>query len=123
MKDSFDIQELLHHKSKHHGTKPMHPSSSKAFQRCQEHHLNHLRSMDLISANKTKQSSFIDGYSSMNPSYVKDDVLLANLKSSGLAVQISWFYFIGLATTNCPIPGCSFSLNLANGRVEKIGDI
>jgi hypothetical protein len=26
MKKSFNIQELLHHKSKRHETKPMHPS-------------------------------------------------------------------------------------------------
>ncbi len=32
MKKSFNIQELLHCKSKHHGTKPMHPSSLGAFQ-------------------------------------------------------------------------------------------
>ncbi len=31
------IQKLLHHKSKHHETKPMHPSLSRAFQRHQEH--------------------------------------------------------------------------------------
>jgi hypothetical protein len=37
VKRSFNIQELLHHKSKCHGTKPMHPSSSRAFQRHQEH--------------------------------------------------------------------------------------
>jgi hypothetical protein len=37
VKKSFNIQELLHLKSKHHGTKPMdHPSSSRAFQRDQE---------------------------------------------------------------------------------------
>jgi len=29
VKKSFNIQEFLHYKSKHHGTKPMHPSSSK----------------------------------------------------------------------------------------------
>jgi len=37
MKKSFDIQELLHRKSKCHGTKPMNPSSSRAFQRHQKH--------------------------------------------------------------------------------------
>jgi hypothetical protein len=36
LKKSFNIQELLHHKSKCHGTKPMHPSSSEALQRYQE---------------------------------------------------------------------------------------
>jgi len=37
VKKSFNIQELLHRKSKHHETKPMHPSSSGGFQRDQEH--------------------------------------------------------------------------------------
>jgi hypothetical protein len=56
MKKSFNIQKLLHHKSKRHGTKPMHPSSSRAFQKHQEHDLNHLGLVDLITAkqNKTK---------------------------------------------------------------------
>jgi hypothetical protein len=61
MKKSFNIQELLHHKSKHHETKPMHPSSSRAFQRDHKHDLKHLGSVDLISTNKrNKQPSFID---------------------------------------------------------------
>jgi hypothetical protein len=48
-KKSFNIQELLHHKSKHHGTtKLTHPSSSRAFQRHQEHDLKHPGSVDLI---------------------------------------------------------------------------
>jgi len=60
---NFNIQELLHHKSKHRGTKPMHPSSLRAFQRHQEHELafqrhqehelKHLGSVDLITT-KTK---------------------------------------------------------------------
>jgi hypothetical protein len=33
VKKPFNIQELLRHNSKHHGTKPMYPSSSRAFQR------------------------------------------------------------------------------------------
>jgi hypothetical protein len=37
VKKSFNIQELFHCKSKHHGTKPMHSSSLRAFQRHQEH--------------------------------------------------------------------------------------
>jgi hypothetical protein len=53
VKKSFNIQELLHHKSKQHETKPMHPSSSRAFQRDQEHDLNHPGSVDLIGTNKT----------------------------------------------------------------------
>ncbi len=36
VKKSFNIQELLHCKSKCHGTKPMYPSSWRAFQRQQE---------------------------------------------------------------------------------------
>jgi hypothetical protein len=54
VKNSFDIQELLHHKSKRHGTKPMHPSSSRAFKRHQEHNLKHPDLVDLISTNKIK---------------------------------------------------------------------
>ncbi len=66
MKKSFDIQELLHCKSKRHGTKPMQPSSlSRAFQRHQEHDLKHPCLVDLITTiqYKTKQNklpSFID---------------------------------------------------------------
>jgi hypothetical protein len=41
MKKSFNIQELLQGKSKRDGTKPMHPSSSRAFQRHQEQDLKH----------------------------------------------------------------------------------
>jgi hypothetical protein len=54
MKKSFNIQELLLCNSKCHETKPMHPSSSRAFQRDQEHHLKHPSSLDLIS---TKQNN------------------------------------------------------------------
>jgi len=61
MKKSFNIQELLHYKSKCHGTKPMHPSSSRAFQRNQKHNLKHPNLVDFIGTNKTnKQPSFID---------------------------------------------------------------
>jgi hypothetical protein len=61
VKKSFNIQELLHYKSKHHETKPMHPSSLRAFQRDKECNLKHHGSVDLISTNKTnKQASFID---------------------------------------------------------------
>jgi hypothetical protein len=49
MKKSFNIQELLHCKSKCHETKLMHPSSSsRAFQRDQERNMKHRGSMDLI---------------------------------------------------------------------------
>jgi hypothetical protein len=54
MKKLFNIQELLHHKSKHHGTKPMHPSSLKVFQRHQKDDLKHLGLVDLIIAKQNK---------------------------------------------------------------------
>jgi hypothetical protein len=57
---TFNIQELLHYKSKHPGTRPMHPSSSRAFQRHQEHYLKHPSLVDLISTNQNKLPSFID---------------------------------------------------------------
>jgi hypothetical protein len=61
VKKSLNIQELLHCKSKRHGIKPMHPSSSRVFQRDQEHDLKHIGSVDFISTNKTnKQPCFID---------------------------------------------------------------
>jgi len=63
VKKSFNIQELLHHKSKRHETKPMHPSSSRVIQRDQEHNPKHHDPVDLNGTNKTKQNkqpSFID---------------------------------------------------------------
>ncbi len=47
---SFNIQKLLCNKSKRHGTKPMHPTLSRAFQRHQEHNLKHLGLLNLIVA-------------------------------------------------------------------------
>jgi hypothetical protein len=55
---SFNIQELLHRKSKQHRTKPTHSSSVRAFQRHQEHNLKHLGSVDLITPKKLP--SFIE---------------------------------------------------------------
>jgi hypothetical protein len=55
VKKSFNIQKLLHCKSKRHGTKPLHPSSCRAFQRHQEHSLKHSSWVDLI---PTKQTTF-----------------------------------------------------------------
>ncbi len=56
--------------SKHHGTKPMHPTSSRAFQRHQEHDLKHPLLVDLITTkqnktkqNKTNQTTFVDRWS------------------------------------------------------------
>ncbi len=62
MKKSFNIQELLHRKSKHHETKLMHPSSSRAFQRDQELDLKHPGLVDLISTKQNKLPSFINRY-------------------------------------------------------------
>jgi hypothetical protein len=59
VKKSFNIQGLLHCKSKCHGTKPMHPSSLRAFQRHQEHDLKHPVSVDLITTKQNKLPSFI----------------------------------------------------------------
>jgi hypothetical protein len=58
MKKSFSIQKLLHRKSKHHETKPMHSSSSRAFQRDQECDRKHHGSMDLIGT-KQKQTNYL----------------------------------------------------------------
>jgi hypothetical protein len=48
IKESFNIQELVHCKSKRHGTKPMHSSLSRAFPKHQEHDLKHPGLVDLI---------------------------------------------------------------------------
>jgi hypothetical protein len=58
VKKSFNIQELLHRKSKCHETKPMRPSSLRAFQRDQEHDLKHPGSVDLIGTKQNKQTTF-----------------------------------------------------------------
>ncbi len=58
MKKSFNIQQLLQHKSKCHGTKPMHPCSSRAFQRHQEHDQKHPSLVDLITAKRSEASQF-----------------------------------------------------------------
>jgi hypothetical protein len=62
VKKSFNIQELLHHKSKRHGTKPMHPILLRAFQRHQEHDLMHPSLVDLVTTKQNKLPSFIDRY-------------------------------------------------------------
>ncbi len=58
MKKSFNIQELLHCKSKRHETKLMHPFCLRALQRDQERDPKHPSSVDLIGTkqNKTKQT-------------------------------------------------------------------
>jgi len=63
---SFNIQELLRRKSKRHGTKTMHPSLSRAFQRHQEHNLKHPGSVALITTKQNKQPSFIDRWQGHN---------------------------------------------------------
>jgi len=59
MKKLFNIQEPLHRKSKCHGTKPMHPSSSRSFQKHQEHNLKHLGLVGLITTKQIKTNHLI----------------------------------------------------------------
>jgi hypothetical protein len=54
VKKSFNIQELFAPQPKRHETKPMRPSSSRAFQRDQERDLKHPGSVDLISTKQNK---------------------------------------------------------------------
>jgi hypothetical protein len=62
VKKLFNIQELLHHKSKRHETKPMHPSFSwGVFQRDQEHDLKHPSLVDLIGTKQNKQTTLLHG--------------------------------------------------------------
>jgi len=65
VKKPFNIQELLHGKSKRNETKPMHPSSSRAFERDQELNLKHPGSVDLIG---TKQK-WVGAGGSYNPEF------------------------------------------------------
>jgi hypothetical protein len=53
MKKSFNLQELLHHKSKRHETKAMQPSLSRVFQGYPEHNLKHHGLVDLIDTKQT----------------------------------------------------------------------
>jgi hypothetical protein len=46
--DNLEDNYKNNHKSKRHGTKPMHSPHGGAFQRHQEHDLKHLGSVDLI---------------------------------------------------------------------------
>ncbi len=62
VKKSFNIQELLHRKSKCRGTKPMHPSSSRAFQGRQEHDLKHPSWVALITTKQNNLPSFINRF-------------------------------------------------------------
>jgi hypothetical protein len=81
MKKSFNIQKLLHHKSKHHGTKPMHPSLSRAFQRHQEYNLKNPSSMDTIIEKQNKLLSFIDRFHSLNFDQMRISFPLPNEKA------------------------------------------
>ncbi len=56
---SFNIQELLHRKSKRHETKLMHPSLLSAFQRDQERDLKHPDLVDLVSTKQNKQTTLL----------------------------------------------------------------
>jgi hypothetical protein len=50
----------------------MQPSSLRAFQRHQEHNLEHLGLVDLITTIQNKLPSFIDGIYEL-PNYLEDD--------------------------------------------------
>jgi hypothetical protein len=70
VKKSFNIQEFLHRKSKHHETKLMHSCSLGAFQRDQERDLKHFNfgASHRYKQNKTnKQPSFKDIYLKKSP--------------------------------------------------------
>jgi hypothetical protein len=54
VKKSFNIQELLHRKSKRDETNPIHPSLYRAFQRHQEHDLKHPGLVHLIITKQNK---------------------------------------------------------------------
>jgi hypothetical protein len=59
------FKNFMHHKPKRHGTKPVHPSSSRNFQRHQQHNLKHLSSVDLITTKQNKTNylpSWIDSF-------------------------------------------------------------
>ncbi len=60
MKKSFNIQELLHVKSKHQWNQAHAPLLSRAFQRHQEHNLKHPGSMNLITTKQNKLPCFIE---------------------------------------------------------------
>jgi len=69
VKKSFNIQELLQRPNAIE-TKPMHPFSSRAFQRDQERDLKDPGLVDLISTNKTnKLPSFIDRWNGQVPGH------------------------------------------------------
>jgi hypothetical protein len=57
VKKSFNIQELLHHKSKRHGTKPTHPSFPKSFPKMPRTQSEASSSVDLTTT-KQKQTTF-----------------------------------------------------------------
>ncbi len=61
VKKSFNIQELLHCKSKRHGTKAYAtlPPLGELSKENQEHNLKHRDSVDLISTKQNKQTTFL----------------------------------------------------------------
>jgi hypothetical protein len=56
----LEIQELLHWKSRRHGTKLTDLFLSRAFQRHQEHNVKHPDLVDFITTKQNKLPSFID---------------------------------------------------------------
>jgi len=60
VKKSFNIQDFLHRKSKCHGTKPMHPSSLRAFQRHQPRTQSEASWFSESHSYKTKQITLVN---------------------------------------------------------------
>jgi len=97
VKKSFNIQQLLQHKSKRHGTKPMHPSSSRALQREQEHNLKHAYpvSADLIATKQNKLPSFIN----RSARILLSVVVGAHLIVHNLFLYEEWAFFKNVVLT------------------------
>jgi hypothetical protein len=76
MKKSFNIQELLHRKSKLHEPSPCTPPHQELSKRHQEHDLKHPSLVDLIITKQNKLPSFIDRWIDMSSSQVARQVTL-----------------------------------------------
>jgi hypothetical protein len=79
MNKSFNILKKLHCKSKHHGTKPMHPFLLRVFQRHQKHNLKHPSLVHLITT-KQKKTNYFHSYIHRG----RDEKTITCLKEMGL---------------------------------------
>jgi len=87
VKKSFNIQEFLHHKSKHHETELMHRSFSGAFQRDQECDLKH---PDFDGFHWYKQSKAKQNKTNKQPSFINRYFITPQ----GGYIQISFFLIV-----------------------------